>query len=82
MSGIVDDVLWVGGVADLEEGFDQGVLTMGFKGNVEIDCGPGGRVAQTFPVFRDAIPSMLQAHATPTWWVGGRDGAEPSGEDR
>ena len=70
------------GTADLVEGVDQGILTLGLERNVEVDRGFGGWVAQTYPAFGDGIPRMLHEHAALMWWEGHREGVEgPSSED-
>ena len=57
-----EDFLWVPGLADLEKDVSQGVLLVGLKSNIEIDCGFVGRGTQGNPVVRDDVPLVFCNH--------------------
>jgi|HubBroStandDraft_3_1064219.scaffolds.fasta_scaffold728530_1 hypothetical protein len=62
----LDDVLWMLRAADLVQRVNQGVLVAGLESNVKVDRGVGGRIAQAFPVLRDGVPGVFDAHIVPT----------------
>jgi hypothetical protein len=65
-----EDVLWMPGVADLVKSVNQGALPLRLEGNVEVNGGACGWVAQALPVFRDGVPRVHSVHITPTLWKG------------
>ncbi len=67
MSGVVGDVLWKPGIADLVEGIDQGVLAVRLERNVKVDRGVGGGKTQGLPVRGDGLPCVLSTHVVPMW---------------
>ena len=55
------------GNANLVQRVDQGILTVRFERNVEVDGGVGGWVTLEFPVGRDDIPRVHRVHVFPMW---------------
>jgi len=65
--GMMEDMLWIPGAADLVEHVNQCVLAVRLERNIEVDRGARGRVAHALPVLRDDIPRVLDMHVSPTW---------------
>ena len=55
-------LLWVPGLADLIKDVNQGVLLVGLKCYMEIDCAVIGRGTQAEPVVRDDFPLVFYNH--------------------
>ena len=69
------------GVADLVERVSQCALLAGLECNVEVDRGPGGRMAHTLPAGWSSIPGVFHTHVIPRYEGHREVGEGHSGEE-
>ena len=51
-------------VADLGDGVNQGILPVRLEYNMEVNSGASGWVAQSFPVYWNGMPGVLDLHSS------------------
>ena len=65
--GMMKNMLWMPGAADLVENVNQSLLTLRLERKLKVNCGVGRRAAQAPPVLRDGVPGVRSVHVVPTW---------------